>query len=177
MGYRDASNKQRIVVFVNTVIRLVQAIVSVVALGLYAAQQPIFLQGEIAWRIDCNLAFAGAAFVTALVFLLIPILVSYRLVAQLAPWDFVVLILWAAGFGLTRWTFYTKYDNLPSYGLRCPVIIQPICSLLAAHWDAMVDASWTNITGLCLSAISGTMGVLLLWMGSTSVSSSTKNLV
>jgi len=51
MGYRDASSKQRIVVPVNTVIRLAQAIVSVVALGLYAAQQPIFLQDELAWRI------------------------------------------------------------------------------------------------------------------------------
>lgn len=182
MGFGDASGKEKIVILFNAVVRFAQLIVAAAALGVYAAQKGYWLDHDLPGRIvstfmlgttrinvantaqTFELVVGALSLITALAFAVIPFFLSYRPVALGAPWDLILMIFWAAAFGLMKAIFlkdYTNQDTLFEVNDPKPVDEHKFRD----NWNTMMQAAYINLAGLILFLISGLMGLVLFFLG------------
>ncbi|KAK5949444.1 hypothetical protein OHC33_009618 [Knufia fluminis] len=165
MGFRDASGKEKVVL--NAIIRLAQFIVAAAALGVYGQQKGYWLDHGIPARVTFELVVGSLAIVTAAAFGLIPFFLSYRPVALGAPWDFILMVLWGAAFGLMKAIFLRSYrDDDDRFGHTGKDDYDDY----VGHWDTMERSAYINLAGLALFLISGVMGLVLFFIGRRSSS-------
>jgi H+/Cl- antiporter ClcA len=85
--------------------------------------------------------------VTALVFMILPILISYTTVAILFAWDFILFILWCAVFGL----FGSMYIHAKAE--------------MDSGIQRMKNAVWIDLICLLLWFITSIIGAIGFWKG------------
>ena len=120
---------------------------------------------------------AALSIITAFVFGLIPFILSYRIVALGAIWDFILMLMYAAAFGLQKSVFYGHYDKKDRFMVNDPKAgtDDEDYGKFLNHWKTMQNGAYINLAGLILFLISAIMGVVLFFIGKrTSRSSSGK---
>ena len=112
-----------------------------------------------------DIVVAALSIITAFVFGLIPFVLSYRIVALGAIWDFILMLMWAAAFGLQKAVFYGHYDKKTIFHVSDPQAGDEHYEKFLNHWKTMQNGAYVNLAGLILFLISAVMGVALFFMG------------
>jgi len=134
---------------VNLVLRFLQLIFAIAVIGLYAQdlnkarKEKKYSDGK--WVFATVVGSFSA--VTALIFMIIPILISYWTVAILFAWDLILFILWCAVFGLFG-SMYIHANAQMDSGVQ-----------------RMKNAVWIDLICLLLWFITGLLGAIGFWRG------------
>lgn len=136
-------------VWVHIFYRFLLMIFGIVVIGLYAQDlNHAHKEGKYS---DGKWVFATVvgsfSAVTALIFMIIPILISYWTVAILFAWDLILFILWCAVFGLFG-SMYIHANAQMDSGVQ-----------------RMKNAVWIDLICLLLWFITGVLGAIGFWRG------------
>jgi len=150
MGLRDSnSSRFSIANIINLVLRFLELIFALAVVGLYAQdlnkarKEHKYSDGK--WVFATVVGSLSA--VTALIFAIVPLLISYTAVAILFAWDCVLFILWCGVFGL----FGSMYIHAKPE--------------MDAGIQRMKNAVWVDLVCLLLWFITTIMGAVGWWKG------------
>jgi len=149
-GLRDSGGSRfSITNIINLTLRLLQLIFALAVVGLYAQdlnkarKENKYSDGK--WVFATVVGSLSA--VTALIFAIIPILISYTTVAILFAWDFILFILWCGVFGLFG-SMYIHANAAYDGGIQ-----------------RMKNAVWVDLVCLLLWFVTAIMGAVGFWKG------------
>jgi len=150
MRMRDSkSSRFSVTDIINLVLRFLQLVFALAVIGLYAQdlnkarKEQKYSDGK--WVFATVVGSLSA--VTALIFLIIPILISYWTVAILFAWDSILFILWCAVFGLFGSMYIHEKAEMDSGVQR------------------MKNAVWVDLVCLILWFITSVLGAIGFWKG------------
>ena len=144
---------------VNFAIRILQAILAAAVIGIYASEYSKI--DTTAYYTVRHLFYLAVAIgvlslLTALIFAILPFILSYRIVCILSPWDWILFFIWTA-------TFAEMKKNFPWGALATDVANQYKDQL--PSFKKFQDAVWVDLTCMLLWLITAIMGVVMLFGG------------
>jgi len=146
MGVRDLSSSRfSIANIINLVLRFLQLVFALAVVGLYAQdlnkarKEDKYSDGK--WVFATVVGSLSA--VTALIFMILPILISSTTIAILFAWDAILFILWCAVFGLFGSMYIHANPEMDSgiQRMKNAVWVDLVCLLL---WfiTSVIGAIW-----------------------------------
>ena len=103
-------------------------------------------------RQELGIAVGSMSIITGIIFGILPFILSYRVVAMACIWDWILVFVWAALFGIMHKWFGDQSDDKYDQGEG----LHGVKKLNAAQW--------VDLTAMLLFLVSAIMGPVCLLM-------------
>ena len=152
----------------NLALRVLQAILAAAVIGVYASEYHTLTNTDyyyIRSKFWLAVTVGSLSLITAVVFAIIPFLLSYRVVAFACLWELILFFIWTATFAYMKHYFpwgkaYADLAN--SYKQNVP------------DFEKLQDAVWIDLVNMLLWLISTIFSVVMIFIGRRSGGSRTR---
>lgn len=158
---QSSSSSSPVINLGNAVVRLLQAILAAAVIGLYASEYHVL--DDSAYYSTRHIFYLAVAvgslsLLTALVYIVLPFILSYRVVAFACPWDWILFFVWTATFAEMK--KYFPWGKI-------------YADFAAQHADdypdfrKMQDAVWVDLASMLLWLVTALAGVVMIFLSRT----------
>ena len=161
--FQTTTSSSPLINLINFALRLLQAVLAAAVIGIYASEYHTWDSSDgSGYYYDIRSTFYLATAVgvlsllTALIFAILPFILSYRLICFLAPWDWILFFIWTATFAEMKKHFpwgSVALDLAKGDKKEFP------------DFAKLQDAVWVDLTSMLLWLITGILGLVMLFVG------------
>ena len=157
--FKKSSGSSPIINLSNLGIRVLQAILAATVIGIYASEYHTLTNSDyyyIRSKFWLAVSVGSLSLITAVVFAIIPFVVSYRIVAFACLWELILVFIWAATFGYMKHYFpwgKLATDTADAYKQALP------------DFEKLQDAVWVDLVNMLLWLITAIAGAIALFVG------------